>query len=220
MALYDSADLLDRAQTLFNRPSSDGALTSDIWYTFLGMGQQRVVSLLASHAPESNYGAPTLMVTADSGVTYTFGTDASTGGNISPIGHFEIRESPTGAMIPPAAEWDNSSRSFLFESDKIRWPGQKARTFDNGPYARFVTMPGLLNASNAPTLKPIFARELVVYDACERAAVRIGTDPTPYGQMFDARYPEILMAITTAVHGAGRVATLGDASGLWWRGFR
>lgn len=218
MSLYDAADLLSRAQTLLNRPSTDESLTDAQWYTFLGHAQQRVVGLLAFHAPESNYGAPTLLSTADSGATYTFGSDAATGGNISPIGHIEIRASPTGSMIPPASEWDTTTLAYLFESDKIRFPGQKSRTFADGPYARFVTMPGLLNATNAPTLKPIFARELCIYDACERAAVRIGADPTPYGQMFDARWPELLQAILSAFHGAGGIAVQGGSNALWWRG--
>lgn len=217
MSLFDAADLLSRAQVLFNRPATDESLTDAIWYTFLGHAQQRVVGLLAFHAPESNYGAPTLMSTADSGATYTFGSDTATGGNISPIGHVEIRESPTGAMIPPSSDWDNTTLAYLFESDKIRWPGQKTRTFADGPYARFVTMPGLLDATHAPTLKPIFARELCVYDACERAAVRVGQDPTPYGQMFDARFPEVLQSVISAFHGTGVVATQPSGTPLWWR---
>lgn len=220
MALYDAADLLARVQRLINRPSTDEALTSTEIYAFLGEAQQRVVGLFAMHAPEAMYGAPTLMSTADSGATYTFGSDAATGGNISPIGHVEIRESPTGAMIPPGSEWDTGTQTYLFESDKIRWPGQKTRTFSDGPYARFITMPGLLNASNAPTLKPIFARELLVFDAAERSAVRLGMDPTPYGQMFDARFPEILMSVVSAFSGAGRTAVAGDGGGVWWRSFR
>lgn len=217
MALFDSADLLARCKVLLNRPTSDESLDDTlVWYTFLGYAQQRLMGLLAFHAPESNYGAPTLLTTGDSGLTYTFGTVASV--NISPIGHIELRESKTGAMIPPASEWDNSTLAYLFESDTIRWPGQKSRTFSDGPYARFVTMPGVLNASTAPTLKPIYARELLVYDACERAAVRIGSDPTPFGQMFDARWPEVLQTILSSFHGAGAVAT-GGGSGLWWRGF-
>lgn len=218
MALYDSADLLARCQRLFSRPDTDEAMTSTEWYKFLGEAQQRVVGLLAIHAPESNYGAPTLLTTADSGATYTFGADSATGLNISPIGHIEIRESKTGAMIPPGSAWDNSTLCYLFESDKIRFPGQKTRTFSDGPYARFVTMPGLLDGSTAPTLKPAYARELLVYDACERAAVRCGVDPTPFGQMFDARWPEILQTILTAHHGAGIIATQGGQGGLWWRG--
>lgn len=218
MANFDSADLLSRVKALVNRPSTDEAITDAQYYVMLGDGQRRVMELLAFHAPESNYGAPTLMTTADSGATYTFGTDADTA-NICPIGHVEIRSSKTGPMIPPASEWDTSTLAFLFESDKIRWPGQKTRTFADGPYARFITPPGLLNASVAPTLKPLFARELIVYDAAERAAVRVGMDPTPFGQMFDARYPEILQAIITSFHGTGIVATQGGANGLWWRGF-
>ncbi len=217
MALYDAADLLARTQRLLSRPTADESLGSTELYAFLGEAQQRVTGLIATHCPEAMYGAPTLMTTSDSGVTYTFGSDAATGGNISPIGHIEIRSSPTGPMIPPGSDWDTTTLSYLFESDKIRFPGQKSRTFADGPYARFVTMPGLLNASNAPTLKPIFARELLVFDAAERAAVRLGTDPSMYGAMFDARWPEILMQIMTAFSGAGRVATMGGGGRVWWR---
>jgi hypothetical protein len=218
LSLYDSVDLLARVQRLINRPSTDAALTSTEIYPFLGEAQQRVVGLIAQECPEAMYGAPTKLATADSGATYTFGADSATGGNISPIGHIELRESPTGAMIPPGSEWDTDTQSYLFESDKIRWPGQKTRTFSDGPYARFITMPGLLDGTNAPTLKPIFARELLVYDACERAAVRLGIDPTPYGQMFDARWPELLMTIVTQYSGAGRTAVAGDGGGVWWKG--
>lgn len=217
MSLYDSADLLARSQRLLNRPSTDESLASADWYAFLGEGQQRVTGLIAVQCPEAMYGAPVKLTTSDSGLTYTFGTDSATGQNVSPIGHIELRESPTGAMILPASAWDNTTLGYLFESDTIRWPGQKTRTFSDGPYARFITMPGLLNATNAPTLKPVFARELLVYDACERAAVRIGQDPSPYAAMFDARWPEILQAITTSFHGAGVIATQGGGQGLWWR---
>src|SRR3990167_3458690 len=219
MAMYDAPDLLSRSQVLFNRPSTDEGLIDAIWYTFLGYAQQRLMGLLAIHAPEANYNAPTLLVTADSGATYTFGTDAD-GANIAPIGHIELRESKTGAMIPPASAWETSTQAYLFESDKIRWPGQKTRVFADGPYARWVTMPTVLNGSTAPTVKPLFARELLVYDACERAALRLGMDPTPYGAMFDARWPEILFSITTAHHGAGAVGVQGGRGGVWWQGFR
>ena len=218
MALHDSADLLSRVKVLLNRPSTDEAITDAQYYVMLGDAQRRVVTLLAFHAPECMYGSPTKLSTADSGATYTFGTDADSA-NISPVGHIELRESKTGAMIPPASEWEISSLAYLFESDTIRWPGQKTRTFSDGPYARFVTMPTVLDGSTAPTLKPLYARELLVYDAAERAAVRVGLDPTPYGQMFDARFPEILQTILSSFHGAGIVATQGGAP-LWWAGFR
>lgn len=183
----------------------------------LGDAQRRVVELIAFHCPEAMYGAPTLLTTGDSGATYTFGTDADTA-NICPIGHIELRESKTGAMIPPASAWDTTTLGFIFEADKIRWPGQKTRTFADGPYARFVTPSALLNASVAPVLKPLFARELLVYEAATYAALRLQQDPTPYQQMFASRWPEVLQAIITAFHGAGIVATHGGAGGLWWRG--
>lgn len=219
MAIWDSADLLSRVGSLFPRPSSDELVTTALKYQMLGDAQRRVVTLIAFHCPEQMYGAPTLLSSADSGATYTFGTDAQTGGNIHPIGHVELRESPTGAMIPPASEWDTTTQGFLFEGDKIRWPGQKTRTFSDGPYARFITMPGVLDGSTAPTLKPIYARELLVYDACSRLAAIAGVDPSPYDGMFNARWPEILSTMQTAFHGTGVVATQGNGSAAWWRPF-
>ena len=158
------------------------------------------------------YGAPTLLSTSDSGATYTFGTD------VSPIGHIELRESKTGAMIPPASEWDNTTQGYLFEAEKIRWPGQKTRTFADGPYCRYITMPGVLDGSTAPTLKPVYARELIVYDAAVRCAAIVGIDPTPYESMFAARWPEILNTMATAYHGVGETG-VHDSGGTWWRGF-
>lgn len=215
MALFDSADILSRIKALLNRPTTDEVFSDAQLYQFAGDAQRRVVSLIAMHCPEAMYGAPTLLSTSDSGATYTFGS------GVSPIGHIELRESPTGAMIPPASSWDNTTLGYLFEAEKIRWPGQKTRTFADGPYCRFITMPGVLDGSTAPTLKPEFARELIVYDACERAAIRSGgIDPAPYAQMFNVRWPEILQAIVTAHHGAGGVAVQGGVGGVWWSGFR
>lgn len=213
MAFMDSADLLSRVKALVNRPSTDEAITDAQYYVMLGDAQRRVMTLLAFHAPESNYGAPTLLTTSDSGATYTFGS------GVSPIGHIELRESKTGSMIPPASEWDNTTLGYLFESEKIRWPGQKLRTFADGPYARFVTLPTVLDGSTAPTLKPDYARELIVYDGAERAALRLGIDPTPYSAMFNARWPEVLAAIVTAHHGAGIVGIQGGGQSVWWRAF-
>ena len=164
------------------------------------------------------YGAPTLLTTANSGLTYTFGTDTDSA-NINPIGHIELRESPTGAMIPPGSEWDNSTQSFLFQANLIRWPGQRSRTFSDGPYARFVTPPNVLSATAAPTLRPLYARELLVYDAAERAAVRVGADPTSYGAMFDSRWPEILATMQTQYSGSGLTAVADSGQGVWWRGW-
>lgn len=211
MAIWDSADLLSRTKTLFPRPTSDELISDSVRYQMLGDSQRRVVTLLAFHVPEMMYGAPTKLTTADSGATYTFGT------GVTPIGHIELRESPTGAMIPPTSEWDNTTHGYIFEAEKIRWPGQKTRTFADGPYCRFVTMPGVLDGSTAPTLKPEFARELLVYDAASRLATICGEDPSPYDAMFNARFQEILATLSTAHHGTGIVGVQGGGANVWWR---
>ncbi len=100
------------------------------------------------------------MTSADGGATYIFGTDAGSN-NIVPLGDAEIF--PDLASIPdcPLAEYDQ----YLIEGDKIRIPNNGTMTFAAGPYARFWTPTYAIDASTQPTLKPIQARGVFVWDA-------------------------------------------------------
>lgn len=221
MADFDSADILARIKADLNRPTTDEALSDVQLYSFAGEAQKRVVALIAVHCPEAMYGAPTLMTTADSGLSYTFGTDVDSA-QIFAFGSVEIRSTPKGRVILPGSDWDDTTERFIFDGTKIRWPGQRTRTFTDGPYARFITPPNVLSAAVQPTLKPIFARQLIVHDACARAARRLKQDYTIYEELFKETWhdPEsgggVLPALMKQYHGLGLMAN-SDITTLWFR---
>jgi hypothetical protein len=72
MALWDSADLLLRAQEEAYRPSVDQEMTVSRWYRLLTEAQNHWLTMLATHAPESQYGPSTVLVTKDAGFSYLF----------------------------------------------------------------------------------------------------------------------------------------------------
>lgn len=209
MARYDSADLLSRLKLVLNRPSSDEALADSDLYLFLGMAQEHVARHLASVSPEPMYGDLAALTTADSGASFTFGTDADTA-NIQAFGHYEIYADPTHFPDSPLVE----GVDFIWEGAKIRIPN--GRTIPT-PYGRFVTPPHLLNGSVAPTLKPEYARILIIYKAAEWAAEqRLKQDGSPYRAGYADNLPGILLALKTAAAGiGGRASTMTVRP--WWR---
>lgn len=222
MARYDSADLLSISQMLMNRPSTDEAVTAAQWYVALTEAQSRVYQMLAFAHPEAVLSAPTKLVTTDSGLTYTFGADTglpTNYQNISAEGYIVLLVSKTGPELQPGSDLDNSTDSFVFEDGVLRWPGGRARTFGDGPYCRFVTPSGTLDASTAPTLKPVHLRKLLPYDACKTMALRLGEDPNPWEVLFQTEWREQLLALKARFFGQGR-ANMRGPGGPWWRAFR
>lgn len=162
------------------RPATDASQTSVDWYAYLTEAQDEWYAHLASIVPEVLYGNPTVMVTADSGLTYSFGTDVD-GNKIFPMGQVEIRANPGGPLLLPTVEW-GVMNDYIPEGDHIRWPNNTKRTFGTtGPVARFISPPGLLDDTRPPTLKPLAARLLLVHRACAKWARRGGLrDPQPF----------------------------------------
>lgn len=158
------------------RPDDDESANATDWYAFLTEAQLFVTRELAAHTPESLY-VHEKLDTADAGVSYDF--------DFEPLGHYEVRESPQGRVLLPAAEWEMAG-DFVPAGQKIRFPGQKPRTFGNGPWARYVPTPGLLDASTEPTLKPTHGRQVLVPLAVAYWAERGGMrDPQPYYRLYN-----------------------------------
>jgi hypothetical protein len=212
MALWDAADLLARSKRLLNRPTSDQGMTDADWYAFLTEGQAKWFEIIATHAPHVLYGDPEQLTTADGGETYDFASTPFPGG------HIEVRQSRSGPVLRIGQDWE-ASADFTWEGDKLRVPDGQSRTFSDGPFARYVAAPAVIDASTAPTLKPPAARLLIVYDALAHAAVRMGThDPATFRDLEqraawgDPRNPGdvgIIGTLKTQIYpGAG--------TGRWW----
>lgn len=180
MAVFDVADCLSRIAIELNRPSTDEALPSSVLYGFLQRGQERAFGDLSVRIPNKQWSDPVLLTTADGGLTYTFGTDAGLPTNyqaIAPEGHIELY--PSLAAIPSAPLLE--SVDFIMEGTLIRSLGHYPRTYPNGPYARFLYAPGVVDGTTGVlTLRPVFARMLIVWDACASACRRLKRDPSVY----------------------------------------
>ena len=149
-------------------------MTDPKWYIYLTDAQLYWMTQLATHCPSSQYGASEKLTSSDSNYSYDFPN------NVTPIGHVELRKSPTGALMIPGAEWDHGA-DFVVQQNKIRFPGSKAKAFTDGPYARYVAVPGDLDADNEPVGAPEGVRILYCYRAVAMWARRGGLrDPRPF----------------------------------------
>lgn len=222
MALYDAADCLARVKRLAGRPATDGdkgpsdTTVDDFWYALLTDAQLFWVREIATHVPAQMTTIEKL-TTADSGVSYDFSAE--------PLGNYELRESPTGRLLLPGPDWD-PGYDFIPDGQKIRFQGQKTKTFANGPWARYVKVPGVIASGSEPTLKPTHARQLLVFRACiiwaERGGLR---DPAPYQQMEDDAWfgdplkgrVGLIGALKQQAFLQGGESVPGSQEGDWWR---
>ncbi len=162
MAQFDTADMLARAKVLAQRPSTDQQQSDANWYQMLSEAQDHWFGVFSLHCPWVLMTAPTLMVTADSGETWTFGTDTDSV-NIFPLS-VVVYSKKDGRILRPGTYWDTNA-DYVWEGDKIRFARGKTKTFTDGPYARFITPPDDITVSVQPTFKPKRARILLVYRA-------------------------------------------------------
>ena len=217
--IWDSANLRRKFLNKIRRPATDEELlepdgTTDATWDLLSEGQDHWMRITASTFPDSQFGAPYLMTTADSGLTYTFGTDTNTGLAIFPMGHIEIRETRSGRLLIPTADF--GSGDYVMEGDRIRIPNGKTKTFNSGPYARFVTPPSNISAAVQPTLKPANARILIVLHAAVEWANQGGLrDPGPWAQQEAEAWSAIANMLATQFHLAGAQA-VDDGDDAWW----
>jgi hypothetical protein len=169
VSTYDSADLLGRFNALAARPSSDEYTDADK-YSLLATGQMKVLEEIAIRYPDCLYQAPTAMSTADSGATFTFGTDGN-GYAVMPYGHVGIYSSlnsiPDNPWVPGI--------DYLDEGTLIRMPN--GRTYSGTLYWRGIATPADIAAGTQPSLRPAPARVLIVYKAVEEFGLRGGLQP-------------------------------------------
>lgn len=122
--------------------------------------------MFANQVPRTNWSAATLLTSADGGATYSFPGVA----DVAWIG--DLRAGNRGPLVTP----DN----YVVEGATVRWPYGSARQFGTGLYGRYIAPAGTLNAATPPTLLPVDARLILVWDALERWAPSFGRNPDEF----------------------------------------
>jgi hypothetical protein len=204
--------LLQRCKRYARRPSTDAAFADADWYALLTEAQDDAFEDIASRSPNALYSAPVQLTTADSGKTYTFGTDEASA-NLYAMGHMEIY--PDLASIPDRPLLPG--KDYMLEGNKIRIPSNLTVTFSAGPYARFVSRPGIIDGSTQPTF-PKPGRMMLVYKALEKWASRpgSGTDPEYWGKQYDEQFTRFLTDLRTQFN-MGTLDVMGWSVAAWWR---
>lgn len=219
MAFMDRAALLAQCKKYAQRPTSDAQMDDPSWYELLTQAQSEVIAKLSTSFPAHFYGAPVQLVTADGGKTYTFGTDAD-GDNLAPFGHVEVYARENGRVYYASTYDGYATDSFVIEGAKIRMPRNVARTFSNGPFARFVAEPGVIDASHEvdTRLVPKQFRQMLVWDALSRwCAIGQFRDPTTYQQYFARDYETAVMTLATQYSSQGTPSFGADWWAAWWQ---
>lgn len=201
MAYLDSADCLLRVKNRLNRPTSDEAFTrsstDDIAYSAMTEANDELIKKIAVFIPDAMVTAPTLLTSADSGKTYTFGTDADAAA-IFALGHFAIYENLESIPDYPLTD----GVDYVIEGTKIRMPYNDTRTFSAGPYAQSVTPGNVVNSSTQPTC-PKIARLVMVEDTARRLAPLVGQDPRDFDEPYNDAWTNLLAAVRTQGVGKG-----------------
>lgn len=217
MAVWDSADLLAKFRTEIRQTAAtDFPLDAD-GYMLLSVAQSVVLGQLSIVVPDSQYGAPFALTTADGGFTFTFGVDAD-GANIFPLGEFELYRTLNAVAdsgMQPFTE-------FLVEGDRIRIPGNLAYQGPGvAPFCRMLTPSLSISAAAQPVVKPKQARQAIVYEAARHYFAITGNS----GQRdemqgnFDREFDTWMVAMRDQADGMEAQAGTGAMGGsLWYTG--
>jgi hypothetical protein len=173
MALYDSADCLQRCRDAAQLPDDDEQMTPAAWYRLLTSAQGRWFPIVAAHVPHVHYSAPELLESTDDGLTYPFGTDEA--GRPTVPFMVQVFRREADAYQPNAADFAlRNGVDYFAEATQIRFRLTGARpTFpEGGPWVRSIAPPGEIDGTHHPVLYPVHARELLVLDAVEQWATQ------------------------------------------------
>jgi hypothetical protein len=214
-----STELLARLRLVTRRPENDRDLTNARAYTFLTDAQTELVYNLSAHIPDIMKGAPKLMTTSDGGLTYSFPN------NEDPLGSIEIYPAPYMDPLIEGPLWSTTADYAREGSKKIRMANGRARTFADGPWARYIVKPGVIDAAKQPTIQPVDLRRVLPWKAAEIwAETGNQYDPTPYRNRAQKMLwgdPEspgdlgIIPAYKLQHMSSGMTSSPG--LGLWWR---
>lgn len=175
MANWDSADLLLRMQRYIRRPATDVAVNSTDLYALLTEAEAEEKSLLVVHNPGPMLTVPTLLTSADGGLTYDLPSSAE-------YIYVELYPSLNAATPLREGPYHSVTHDYTLEGTRIRMCRSIPRTFTDGPYFRGVTPPGSINGSGGEsTIFPVHHRVLVLFSALRKWATITGwRDPEEF----------------------------------------
>lgn len=177
-----SAGLLAYAKFIAGRPANDAESTEEEWYTLLTLGQRELYDLWAVQFPTLLLCDWTALTTSDN-ITFTLPSATFPRGNVI------VRVGLDGRFLKPASVLEDDGDFVLMPANTIRLVNNKARTFGDTLYARWIDNPTDIDASTQPVLVPAMARELIAYKACALWAHRGGQrDPRVYESLFQKRW--------------------------------
>lgn len=211
---WQSADLLTRFNAYAGRPVTDD-ITDATKYLVLADAQDQVVQQITGIVKTAmTVTAPTLMTTADGGLTYTFGTD----GNGYALYPLAARIYPSLSAVPDYP-W-TPGLDYLDEGATVRMPNNTPWA---GPlYWYGVSGPQQLSASVQPVLQPPPARILIVIQSVinfSRQYVRNGALVDEMTTMWNEVYPAQMVTIRKHLRGNGSSRRLGWPFGAGGLGF-
>ncbi len=193
---YQSADLLTLFNEMAGRPASGDAIADTTKYQYLADAQQQLVLDLSTVAPQAFPYSLTAMTTADSGYTWTFGTDAD-GYPLFPLMGKVYQDQAS----VPAAPWVPGI-DYLDEGDTIRMPNNVP--WDGTLYWYGVAMPQRMSGTVQPVLQLPAARYLVPILAASQFSRNAGKN-VPLAdtllQQYQQRYGNVCTAIRKHLRG-------------------
>lgn len=174
------------------------------WFDLATEGQLEAFKDIAARFPDSQYGVPVQLVSADSGATYPLPVGAT--------GHMEVYASLTD--IPDRPLYPGAD--FITELGLLRIPHNRTRAFAAGPYIRAAFEPGVIDANNDPTIQPMSARILIVDKMLTKWASRpaSGADPSFYDAQYAQHFDGVLTELATQYNMQGSAA--GNAERAPW----
>lgn len=179
MALYDTADLVDRFKRQSKTPANTASIDDTDIYRYLTDAQLYWLGQFMNHFPRLHWDVWEKMTAASDNKSYSFSK--------RPLGVVEIYPSPKAPYpLRAGAPWDHSADFFWKGEQTIVIPGDVPRVFANGPYARYVPRPEDIDETTDPILLPEETRKLMLYTALSEWAREGGLeDPSRYEDMID-----------------------------------
>lgn len=183
---YDTNDCIARIRRYLPQPGNLDFPTNDDLYAMMYEAENEVKRDILQCCPWLMLQAPVLMTTSDSGLTWTFGTDANTNA-ITPYGAYAIYRRKEDVPDFPMER----GVEYIDENVRIRMPANRPDAIsypDGAPYYYGAVPTVAIDGSTAPSLVPADARILTVWKTVANVLIALGSDESDA----EKRYQELL----------------------------